>query len=130
MKHVWFFIAFTLSAFAVNAQEYNPVLHWGGENFKPSSASEFGVIGNWNEGIITQTRTSTKLFSSGKTFIQRFDNMTLLPQFNKEIILETAKGKKVLEYQVLERLGDYPVLFATNYNKEKDKIELFGRTYD
>jgi hypothetical protein len=106
------------------------VLQWGGENYKPSSASEFGVIGNWNEGIITQTRTSTKLFSTGKTFIQRFDNMTLLPQFNKQIILETARGKKVLEYQVLQRLGDFPVLFATNYNREKDKIELYGRTYD
>jgi len=76
-----------------------------------------------------QSRTRTKLFSAGKTFIQRFDDLTLLPQFNKEVILETNKGDKTLEYQVMERLGDYPVLFATYYNKQKDKIELFGRTY-
>jgi len=104
-------------------------IQWGSEIFKPSSSTSFKVIGNWPEGVLMQARTRSKLFSSGKTFIQRFDNFTLLPQFNKEIKLETSKGNKSLEYAVLERVGDYPVLFATYFNSDKDKIELYGRKY-
>ena len=105
-------------------------IQWGSEIFKPSSSTSFKVIGNWPEGVLMQARTRSKLFSSGKTFIQRFDNFTLLPQFNKEIKLETAKGSKTLEYAVLERVGDYPVLFASYFNSDKDKIELYGRKYN
>ena len=104
-------------------------IQWGGEIFKPSSSTSFAVIGNWTEGVMMQSQTRTKLFSASKTYIQRFDDLTLLPQYNKEIALETNRGDKSLEYQVMERLGDNPVLFATYYNREKDKIELFGRIY-
>jgi hypothetical protein len=122
------FVLFSAGIGRINAQ-FEGKIQWGGEIFKPSSSTSFAVIGNWPEGVMMQSRTRTKLFSAGKTFIQRFDDLTLLPQFNKEVILETNKGDKTLEYQVMERLGDYPVLFATYYNKQKDKIELFGRTY-
>ena len=111
-------------------QVQNTPVNWGGEIFKPSSSTAFQVIGNWDEGVLMQTRTSSKLFSAGKTFIQRFDNMTMLPQFSKEVVLETTKGSKTLDYQVLERLGKNPVLFATYFNKDKDRIELYGRKYD
>jgi len=121
---VLFFLARSYS------QSGNAPVNWGGEIFKPSSSTAFRVIGNWDEGVLMQTRTSSKLFSAGKTFIQRFDNMTMLPQFNKEVVLETTKGSKTLDYQVLERLGGNPVLFATYFNKDKDKIELYGRRYD
>lgn len=104
-------------------------IQWGSDIFKPSSSTAFQVIGNWPDGIVMQARTRTKLFSPGKTFIQRYDNLTLLPQFNKEIKLETTKGSKTLEYAVLERVGDKPVLMATYFNSEKDKIELYGRLY-
>lgn len=104
-------------------------IQWGPEVFKPASGTSLSVIGNWPDGILMQLRTQAKLFSGGKTYLQRFDNMTLLPQFNKEVTLETSKGNKELQYEVLERVGDNPVLFATYFNKEKDKLELFGRAY-
>jgi hypothetical protein len=103
---------------------------WGTEVFKPASASSFKVIGNWDEGIMMQSRTGDRLFSPGKTFIQRLDNMTMLPQFNRQVQLETSKGDKTLEYQVLERVGNKPVLFASYFNKNRDRIELFGRSYN
>ena len=121
------FILFCLIDASLSAQKG---IQWGGEVFKPSSSTAFQVIGNWPDGVLMQARTRTKLFSTGKTYIQRFDNLTLLPQFNKEIKLETSKGSKSLEYAVLERVGNFPVLFATYFNKDRDKIELFGRQYD
>ncbi len=121
---IFLFISFDHSIIAQKG------IQWGGDIFKPSSSTTFQVIGNWPDGVLMQARTRTKLFSPGKTFIQRFDNLTLLPQFNKEVKLETSKGNKTLEYAVLERVGDKPVLFATYFNKEKDKIELYGRQYD
>lgn len=111
----------------VFAQQH--AIRWGSELFKPSSSTSVSVIGNWPDGVLMQTRTRTKLFSPGKTYLQRIDDITLNPQFNKEIKLETSRGGKPLEYEVLERLGDYPVLFATYYNKDKEKIELYGRKY-
>jgi hypothetical protein len=105
-------------------------IRWGGEVFKPGSSASFKVIGNWDEGILMQSRTSDRLFSPGKTFIQRLDNLTVLPQFNRPIQLETSKGDKSLEYQVLEKIGSHPVLFATYFNKTRDKIELYGRPYN
>lgn len=77
-----------------------------------------------------QTKTGTRFFSPGKAFLQRLDYTTLLPQYNKEISLETSRGDKALEYQVLEKLGNKPVLLASYFNKQKDKIELFGRKYN
>jgi hypothetical protein len=77
-----------------------------------------------------QSRTGDRIFSPGKTFIQRLDNITMLPQFNRQVQLETSKGDKTLEYQVLERLGNKSVLFATYFNKSRDRIELFGRKYN
>ncbi|MEX1190058.1 MAG: hypothetical protein WED33_12430 [Bacteroidia bacterium] len=127
-----FFLLLVISIFTLsntsNAQFENKI-QWGGEVFKPSSSTSFSVIGNWTEGVMMQSQTRTKLFSASKTYIQRYDDLTLLPQFNKEIALETNRGDKSLEYQVMERLGDNPVLFATYYNKERDKIELYGRIY-
>ena len=105
------------------------VVQWGGEIFKPASSTSFSVIGNWNEGVLVQAQTRSKLFSPGKTFIQRIDDFTLLPQYSKQIQLEITKGSKSLEYEVLQRLGNKPVLFATYYNREKEKIEIYGRSY-
>ena len=124
---LFLFILFFCVSISLTAQKD---IQWGSEIFKPSSSTSFKVIGNWPEGVLMQARTRSKLFSSGKTFIQRFDNFTLLPQFNKEIKLETTKGNKTLEYAVLERVGDYPVLFASYFNSDKDKIELYGRKYN
>jgi hypothetical protein len=105
-------------------------MYWGGEIFKPASGTTFHTIGNWNEGILLQSKTNAKIFTSGKTYVQRVDNMTLLPQYTKEIKLESSKGNKPLEYQVMTRMGENPVLFATYFNKDKNKIELYGRKYD
>ena len=123
-------VIFILLISVSNSLSAQKGIQWGSEIFKPSSSTSFKVIGNWPEGVLMQARTRSKLFSSGKTFIQRFDNFTLLPQFNKEINLETTKGSKTLEYAVLERVGDYPVLFASYFNSDKDKIELYGRKYN
>lgn len=127
-KIIFFFICIIyLSSSAISQQE--STIRWGNEMFKPSAGTSFGVIGNWDEGVIMQSTTRDKLFSAGKTYMSRFDGMTLLPQYSKPIQLETTKGNKSLEYQVFERLGNYPVLFATYFNKDRDKIELYGRRY-
>jgi hypothetical protein len=130
MKHKNLILVFCLFSVVQAFSQIDSKIRWGAEIFKPSSATSFGVIGNWDEGVMMQSRTRTKLFSSGKTYMQRFDGMTLLPQYSKIIELETSKGNKSLEYQVLERLGNYPVLFATYYNRDRDKIELYGRRYN
>lgn len=105
-------------------------VRWSAEMFKPASSSSFRAIGNWEEGIMMESHTGGRLFSPGKTYIQRLDDMTLLPQFNRQVQLETTKGDKSLEYQVLERLGSSPVLFASYFNKTRDRIELYGRRYN
>ncbi|MCB0820328.1 MAG: hypothetical protein KDC13_06865 [Bacteroidetes bacterium] len=128
-KYFFLILIFTFLVQNGIRAQYEGKIQWGGEIFKPSSSTAFSVIGNWKDGVMMQSRTKTKLFSASKTFIQRFDDLTLLPQFNKEVVLETNRGDKSLEYQVMERLGDNPVLFATYYNRQKDKIELYGRVY-
>jgi hypothetical protein len=127
---LYLLIVFVILGNDLIAQPGFQPLYWGGEIFKPASGTTFHTIGNWNEGILLQSKTSPKIFSSGKTFIQRVDNMTLLPQYTKELKLESSKGNKPLEYQVMTRMGENPVLFATYFNKDKNKIELYGRKYD
>lgn len=122
-------VVFTNIFFTSAQTDFQP-MYWGGEIFKPASGTTFHTIGNWNEGILLQSKTSAKIFTSGKTFVQRVDNMTLLPQYTKEIKLESSKGNKPLEYQVMTRMGENPILFATYFNKDKNKIELYGRKYD
>jgi len=123
-------IVLCTTIFQLKAQTDFQPIYWGGEIFKPASGTTFHTIGNWNEGILLQSKTSAKIFTSGKTYVQRVDNMTLLPQYTKELKLESSKGNKPLEYQVMTRMGENPILFATYFNKDKNKIELYGRKYD
>lgn len=129
MKYPILFLSFLIITSACFAQ-FEGKVQWGGEVFKPASATSFSVIGNWQEGILMQSQTRAKVFSSSKTYLQRFDDLTLLPQYSKEIELETKRGDKSLEYQVMQKLGKRPVLFASYFNRDKDKIELYGRIYD
>lgn len=120
----------SLFIFSFCTAQFEGKVQWGGEIFKPASGTSFSVIGNWEEGVLMQSQTRAKVFSASKTYLQRFDDLTLLPQYSKEIELETKRGDKSLEYQVMQKLGRSPVLFASYYNRERDKIELYGRIYN
>jgi hypothetical protein len=127
-KLIFLFTILIFHSYAAFSQQ-EASIRYGSEMFKPSAGTSFRVIGNWDDGVIMQSSTRDKLFSAGKTYMSRFDGFTLLPQYSKVIELETSKGNKSLEYQVFERLGNHPVLFATYFNKDRDKIELYGRRY-
>lgn len=109
--------------------QHRSAIQWGGVIAKPSSNAEYFYVGNWPEGIVYYIYSPSTVFSAAKAYIERYDNMTMLPQFTKPIVLNTSRGSKQLEIESFEKLGDYPVLFASYFNKDKNKIEVYARRY-
>jgi len=123
-----YFFSLIFSVSWLNAQHKNAI-QWGGTMAKPTSNSEYYYIGNWSDGIMSYFYSPSTVFAGSKAFIERYDNYSLLPQFTKPIELSTARGTKAIEIEAFEQIGDYPVMFGSHFNKDRNKIEVYARRY-
>jgi len=129
MHKIFFLI---ISTFLVNTSvfaQHKNAIQWGGTMARPTSNSEYYYIGNWPDGIMSYFYAPSTVFAGAKAFIERYDNYSMLPQFTKPVLLNTAKATKALEIEAFEQIGEHPIMFASHYNKEKNKIEVYARRY-
>lgn len=126
----WNMLLFSWAFFANLAAQNKLPVQWGGTLAKPTSNAEYYYIDSWPDGIMNYIYAPSTVFSGAKAFIERYDNQSMLPQFTKPVLLSTAKGAKQLDVEAFVRLGDYPVMIASHYNKDKNRIEVYARPYN